>query len=222
MNHRLIAPLCGLLALVVIASGCSERSDRRPPLSPAPTPADPTVTYTISGVVATARASGPTPLPGITVRDSVSGRSATTDANGFYSLAGLREGTTAIVVSASGYLSFIRQIVITGETSFDIELVPIPTNTLSGIVFEETATGRKPIEAVSVYCDSCGEGHVFSTTDAQGFYSFIGVLAGAYTLIIWKEGYMVVGSAGSFPGASGTRIPLVEGDTQYDIQLVRQ
>ena len=219
---RSVARLCGLIALLVGASACSDGRDRPPLTSPAPTPAVPSVTYTISGVVSTPHASGPTLLPGITVRDSVSGRSTTTDTKGFYMLSGLRAGTTAIVVTGAGYVSLTQVIVITAETSFDVELIRIPTYTLSGIVFEETAAGRAPVEAVSVYCDSCGEGHVFSTTDAQGFYSFTGVLAGTYPLIIWKEGYTVVGSTHSQPDGSGTLVPQVHADTSYDIQLARQ
>lgn len=222
LRIRSVAALGGILVLVVIASACGGNDPWPPLTSPAPTPSVPSVTYTLSGVVSTAGASGPTFVEGATVRDSVSGKTATTDTNGRYSLSGLPARTTAIVVSVDGYVAVTQVMTIEGDTSFDVELVRVPRYTLSGVVFEETATGRSPVEAVNVYCDSCGEGHVFSTTDARGFYSFTGVLEGAYTLIIWKAGYTVVGSTGSYPDASGTKVPLVHGDTQYDIQLVRQ
>jgi hypothetical protein len=98
---------------------------------------------------------------------------------------------------------------------------------LSGVVFEVTATGHVPIPGVSVYCDACGEfGHTAKTTDKDGFYSFSGDIAGgggmwlppsntAY-LIVRKEGYR------DPPGLPpGPRDVTVKGDTRFDIQLVR-
>ena len=60
-------------------------------------------------------------------------------------------------------------------------VVPTPTLTgvsLSGVVYELTATGRKPIAGAIVYCEPCGEQtHTFAYADDDGFYHFSGDLA---------------------------------------------
>ena len=49
-------------------------------------------------------------------------------------------------------------------------------STISGLVFELTATGRTPIEGVAVYCELCGEAtHSWAVTDSNGLYTFTGV-----------------------------------------------
>jgi hypothetical protein len=102
--------------------------------------------------------------------------------------------------------------------------------TLSGVVFETTTTGRSPIEGVRVYCELCGaETHTDAYTDANGFYSFTGVWnAGVFPTSIWsvKEGYRDPEGLArpTPPNASGPgwREVMVNGDTRYDIELVRR
>ena len=49
---------------------------------------------------------------------------------------------------------------------------------LSGVVYESTATGRAPIAGAVVYCEPCGEQtHTFAYADDNGFYHFSGDLA---------------------------------------------
>jgi hypothetical protein len=100
--------------------------------------------------------------------------------------------------------------------------------TLSGVVFEMTATGRTPIEGVSVYCELCGaETHTQTISDSNGFYSFTGVWdAGVSATPIWvrKDGYTdPVGfvTPPNLPGP-GWRAVLIQGDTRFEIELVRR
>jgi hypothetical protein len=104
--------------------------------------------------------------------------------------------------------------------------------TLSGIVFEQTARGRLPIEGVGVYCEACGEGtHTWGRTDVNGVYSFRGVWTGPanfpISLYVFKEGYAdPEGLPRPTPPnltTPGWREVLVNGsDTQFDIELVRR
>ena len=101
---------------------------------------------------------------------------------------------------------------------------------LAGLVFEATPSGPLPVSGVSVYCDACGEaGHTFATTDANGVYRFSGgvwVAPGYSTyLIVEKAGYKdPAGLPPSTWGYSGQgwRELTVEGDTWFDIELVRR
>ena len=79
-----------------------------------------------------------------------------------------------------------------------------------------------------MYCDACGhEGHTWLTTDGDGAYRFSGDLeagggiwlAGPTTqIMVAKDGY---GNPSSFPGG-GWRSVTIDGDTRYDIELVRK
>jgi hypothetical protein len=96
--------------------------------------------------------------------------------------------------------------------------------TLSGVVFELTATGRVPLEGVSVYCELCGEEtHSWAFTDSKGIYSFTGVWTtpGVGTPVWFgKEGY--ADPSGVQRNADGLRILMIDSDTRVDIQLVRE
>ena len=104
---------------------------------------------------------------------------------------------------------------------------------LSGVVFESTSTGRAPVEGVEVYCDACGpQGHSWAYTDKDGLYGFSGdvtqgggvFLAADSTtvLIVSKDGYAVVDPAGTFADGWGRKIVTFNGDTTFDIELVRR
>lgn len=109
--------------------------------------------------------------------------------------------------------------------------------TLSGFVYEVTPTGRAPIADVPVYCEPCGQiTHTWAYTDANGFYRFPGDLAqgggvwlspGIVTqLHITKEGYQDPPGLPPLHGpvltGSGWREVMINGDTRFDIELVRR
>jgi hypothetical protein len=106
---------------------------------------------------------------------------------------------------------------------------------LSGVVYELTPTGRKPIAAAVVYCELCGtETHTFATADGNGYYHFSGDLAsgGGVWVVPGVPTPIAVGyynvdyedppglpAVGHGPG---WREVLIDGDTRLDIELVRR
>ena len=107
---------------------------------------------------------------------------------------------------------------------------------LSGVVYELTPTGRRPIPKAYVYCEACSEQtHMFVLADEGGFYQFSGDVAsgGGVWLIPGVPTDIAVG--GSYnpdyedpPGLTparrgpGWREVLIDGDTRFDIELVRR
>lgn len=97
-------------------------------------------------------------------------------------------------------------------------------HTLSGVVFEATASGRAAVEGVEVYCDNCGspDGHTLVYTGGDGRYSFAWAYDGGIPLQIKKDGYSVAGASQTFPDGRGVRVAQVNGDTTFDIEIVRR
>jgi hypothetical protein len=102
---------------------------------------------------------------------------------------------------------------------------------LSGVVYELTPTGRKPIARALVYCELCGkETHTFATADDDGFYHFSGDLAtgGGVWVVPGVPTPIAVGfynlDFNDPPGQPrpGWREVLITGDTRLDIELVRR
>jgi len=95
---------------------------------------------------------------------------------------------------------------------------------LSGVVYELTPAGRRPIAAASVYCELCGEQtHTWATADDNGFYHFSGDLASGGGVWLARcptacPTILQVGHEG-FEGR-WTEV-LIDGDTTFDIELVR-
>lgn len=90
------------------------------------------------------------------------------------------------------------------------DVFPPGTFTLSGVVTEETQTGSAPLEGVSVYRGMTG-GWQGSTTDKKGFYTILGMYDGIGEVSVSKEGY-----------GTERRPVSINGDTRFDIQLVRR
>lgn len=106
---------------------------------------------------------------------------------------------------------------------------------LSGVVYELTPTGRTPIAGAIVYCEPCGkETHTFATADDNGLYQFSGDLArdGGVWVVPGVPTPLVVGYYNKDyedpPGlpamrqGPGWREVLIDGDTRFDIELVRR
>ena len=106
---------------------------------------------------------------------------------------------------------------------------------LSGVVYELTPAGRRPIAAAVVYCELCGkETHTFATADGNGYYHFSGDLAngGGVWVVPGVPTPIAVGYYNTDyedpPGlpaighGPGWREVLIDGDTRLDIELVRR
>jgi hypothetical protein len=105
---------------------------------------------------------------------------------------------------------------------------------LFGVVTEATPSGNAPVAGVTVYCDACGvNGHTWLTTAADGSYRFSGDLAsggGIWLLgnqtVIWvvKEGYQDPPGSSAVPGFNGPgwRAVPIDGDTRFDVRLVKE
>jgi hypothetical protein len=96
--------------------------------------------------------------------------------------------------------------------------------TLSGLVFESTANGRVPVEGVHVYCDGCGSpfGHTSVFTSADGLYSFGWAYNSTLPLLVQKDGYTVAGAIAVLSNGMARRMVTINGDTQFDIELIRR
>jgi hypothetical protein len=164
-------------------------------------------------------AAGPSPIEGARV-NAGSGLSATTDAGGLYRIPGLPATTSLISVTKGGYVTQAKTVTMSADTLLDIRLDRIVSYTLSGLVYELTEAGQVPIEGVEVYCDSCGspDGHTFVDTDADGFYSLSWTTNGVHPLLVRKAGYALAVTR----DPSGRISATVNGDTRFDIQLVRR
>jgi len=107
---------------------------------------------------------------------------------------------------------------------------------LSGVVTEVTPRGTVPIADVYVYCEPCGqETHTFALTDANGVYRFPGdpamgggvwLAPGTVTQIrVTKDGYQDPPGLPALTGPirePGWRDVWIDGDTRFDVQLVRR
>ena len=106
--------------------------------------------------------------------------------------------------------------------------------TLSGVVYEETPTGRLPIAGVVI---ANGEGWS-GLTDADGFFSFRpvwvcpcpaqpAVPAGTTSLWVGKDGFkdpegLPVSRFGTFYESPGYRDVAVDGDTRVEFLLIKR
>jgi hypothetical protein len=214
-RQQVIVTGVAVLGLAAGLTGCGSSSAglaTSAPSAPSAVPATLQPTYTLSGIVYIDTPAGRVPLDGVQISEQNAQRYIRTGKDGLYSISGLTAGNDSVSVSRWEVVTYTKTLTISGDTRLDIEL---PTYTLSGVVFERTPTGTAPIDAVDVYCDGCGSpyGHTFSHTGADGVYSFSYTYSGTNPLLILKAGYAA--SAGS------TR-PMVNGDTRFDIELVRR
>ena len=200
-----------VLSIAVSMWACDGGSRSSSPTSPS-VPAGAGPSYTLSGVVFAKTPAGLASVAGAQVEERNLRQRATTDANGFYSISKLYVLSNSVTASKDGYDPDTRNVVISGDTRLDLQITQRLPYTLSGVVFEMTATGPARVEGVDIYCDACGQfGHTWLTTDGNGFYSFSGVYNGLTPLLVRKEGYV-----------AGRRDATVSGDTRFDIQIVRQ
>ncbi len=157
-------------------------------------------TSTLSGYVTD---SGGTPLAGVSVQVGGAG-SGSTNASGYYSIAGITPGTYSVTYSLPGYTSATRSVDLSGDNTQSVTLsvpvVPV-TRTLSGYVTNSAGT---PLAGVSVQVGGAGSG----STNASGYYSIAGITPGTYSVTYSLPGY-----------TSATRSVDLSGDNTQSVTL---
>ena len=214
-------PLLALLSLAILLPGCDGTSTPATPTGPT---AAPISSYILSGTISEITAAGPAPIEGAHVADTRNRSFVVTDDNGRYSIPVMPAMTIFVSVTRWGYATETKEIAMSGNTQLDIRLVRMASHILSGVVFEITAAGRVPIEGVDVYCDSCGspDGHTSVHTDKNGSYSLAWAMNGVHPLFVTKAGYEIRDPTGALRDKEGRIVATVDGDTRFDIELVRQ
>ena len=150
------------------------------------TPATPVASGTIAGIVT--ESDGVTAISGATVVVEDTTLSATTDANGAYSIANVLGGTYDVTASAGGFVSETKtgiSVIADTTSTVNFALAAIPTGTIAGKVTESDGVTAISGAAVAV------EGTTLSaTTDANGAYSIANVLGGTYDVTASAGGFV--------------------------------
>ena len=176
------ARVLSLAVLTVTSGACSETSPTAPP-GPGLPP-----TFIVSGTVMAPASAGLVPVDDaqVLVQGVDRRHVAKTDASGQYTVSGVRVGSKSISVSKDGYEPKYASVMVSGDTQLDIQMVPFPRYTLSGVVFETTPEGNAPVAGVWLHWS---EEHLDAVSDATGFYS-LDVAKRTGTLWASKDGYM--------------------------------
>jgi hypothetical protein len=165
-----------LVSFVVVVSGANVTT----PNFVATANTDPT--YSLSGTVSGSVQAGVT----IILSGGATG-TAITDASGNYSFSGLVNGSYTVTPSRAGYIFTPVNLspTVSGAHSTDNNFtsapVPIPTYSISGEVSGATKEG--------VTINLTGAENKSTTTDADGKYTFTGLLSGSYTVTPVKTGF---------------------------------
>ncbi|MBX6385584.1 MAG: MFS transporter [Microbispora sp.] len=141
----------------------------------------------------------------IDVRGHQLGRTVTRD-DGGYALRAPGSGTYVLIASAGEREPQVATLVV-GEQPVDFDMVLAAAGRLAGTV---RGTDGTPIaEAVVVVTDIRGEVVATSSTDAEGGFSFSGIVAGTYTLTVSGVAHRPVAVPIEVPGTGQTRHDVV-------------
>ena len=231
--------LCALMTFALMLPACDE-DGRRPGSSPTAPIAPPLQTHTLAGRVVEGTAQGARPIagarilinifppPGIFPRPS-SSRSSVSDSEGRYVVGDLPHRHAVVLTAGSPYVRGRLQpcaapATMDADAVLDVELVSSATAprtihgspTISGVVHEFSAEGRRPISGASVgYEAVCWTGefpHAWTETDSSGRYE----LCRLPSADIADSGCIVAFAAGR---SAASRLLDVRGDMVIDIDL---
>lgn len=137
-------------------------------------------------------------LSGVLV--SVSGKTATTDSSGRYSISGLPVGTFIVSFSKSGYMTGTTPSnLVDGQNiqDFDIALASV---TLHGQVFN--SSNNQPLSGVGIAI----VGGASTTSDTNGNFAFQNMAYGNYDIAFVKDGYVTQNQGVLLFPAGGTQM----------------
>ncbi|WP_211590400.1 MFS transporter [Microbispora sp. H11081] len=135
------------------------------------------------------------------------GRTVTRD-DGGYALRSPRDGTYVLIASAGDREPQVATLVV-GDRPVDFDMVLAASGRFVGTV--RGTDGTPVAEAVVVVTDVRGEVVATSATDAEGGFSFAGIVAGTYTLTVSGAAYR--------PAAVPVEV-LGSGHTRHDVVLL--
>ena len=180
-------------------------------------PETPSPTHTVTGTVTESTSEGLVPVQGALVTHQASGRSATTDAAGMYSIR-VPPSMATISVTRDGFEPAIRMVSVFTDTRFDLQLVrrrePVNSHSLSGIIFEKVGSVQTPI-AGAVVEDAYS--HLSAITGADGRYRIdfspadLGQFDGFAEIHVRKDGF-----------EPASRWVAIFGENRLDLELVRR
>ena len=145
------------------------------------------------------------PIPNALVQ--IDGSSTKTDQNGRYKFENLLVKTYTLIVSATNYKPASFSLALQkGDNSFDVQLQPVVTFTLSGNVKDEQG---KPLQGVTITATSSTSQYQ-TKTDKSGHYS-IKVQQDTYAVEAFSPGY-----------EAETKTATITKDTQVDFTLKKE
>lgn len=150
-----------IILVVVLATGCGDKSPTAPTpppvATPAPTPTPtptppPVARVTVAGVVTDADTNRP--VGGATV--TITGVSTTTDGNGYYSISGIAAGNATMTVTAAGYNNSTEGITVQNvDTRIDRRIAPLWTRSGVGDQVFDMPTFVQRVRVQAVPGTSC-------------------------------------------------------------------
>jgi len=231
------------LGLALFTAACGgDRATSPSGQRAAQNPVVPTITtYALSGIVRDTSSDPARPLPDRNVEiwihhvnnDSGDARGTKTDSQGRYSLAGVPGDSFVVAYAgASGYdQPCAATLTLRGDDVINLDLVNIAggsgssvgrstaavSPTLSGVVFETTAEGRRPIADAHVFFYWRINALITATTrtDATGHYWLCRIPAAINEIEVSKPGYGVAGVTRIWP------VNTTKDDAVLDIELKR-
>lgn len=137
-----------------------------------------TITDSISGII----------IPGARAEILGAGIIRTSNSSGFYQSGMAIAGTVDVLYSKPGYFpKTISGVVLANGivTTQDVQLAPLPSYEISGVVTEVPSGDL--IEGATVQLTN-SDFDLTTTTNSQGIYSFPGIIAGTYDILVGKWG----------------------------------
>ncbi|UPU38279.1 carboxypeptidase regulatory-like domain-containing protein [Geomonas paludis] len=139
-------------------------------------------TYYLSGTVRSGSSTGPV-LSGATV--SIAGKTTTTSSTGTFTITGIPSGTYTLTISKTGYYTktVTGYTMTSNRSGTSFYLSQMPTYYLSGTVRSGSSTGPVLSGATVSIAGKT------TTTSSTGTFTITGILAGTYTVSVYKSGY---------------------------------
>jgi len=220
-----------LVAMALLTAACGSGSQQMPGAPSPPTPySPPPPAFSISGVVTEQTVSGVVVLAGVRVGDSTRSRLTISDATGGYRLSGIVTGPVQIRIDHSGFEPVTREVMVSGDTVLDFQLVRRAPGSLSGRITEVTPNGPRPVAGVDIEAVICPPEISFggsyrlavAESDADGFYNVLGLCSGETAVFVYKPGYFPPDKDGPCEGDGADCVFVtISGNTRQDFVLTR-